>query len=49
MALLEGHLAPVAIRPGAMDRWRLVGDCYVHGIMKGEAFDKEQSSYMWFE
>jgi hypothetical protein len=28
------------------DQWRLVGDAYVHGIMKGEGFDEERCDRM---
>ena len=25
-------------------RWRMVGECYVHGIMRGEALEKSNAS-----
>jgi len=44
--LAKGSKTPLLLRP-AEDRpglWTFVGDCYVHGIMYGEAFDETQCS-----
>ena len=39
VALCKGGKTPVILRPYA-STWKLIGDCYVHGIMDGEAFDE---------
>lgn len=47
VAVLHGAPTPHLLRPskamavpvGTMQTWRLVGDCYVHGIMNGEGMD----------
>ena len=47
VAVLHGAPTPFLLRPhktkdvpdGTMQTWRLVGDCYVHGIMNGEGMD----------
>ena len=36
--LVKGSRVPLILRPGESG-WELIGDCYVHGIMQGEAFD----------
>ncbi|KAI1380121.1 heterokaryon incompatibility protein-domain-containing protein [Hypoxylon crocopeplum] len=36
--LFKGSRVPIAVRQDG-DRWLVVGDCYVHGVMGGEAFD----------
>lgn len=39
---------PLILRPiisGPADRFSLVGECYVHGIMYGELFDNEEPSW----
>ncbi|XXG98962.1 hypothetical protein Hte_005295 [Hypoxylon texense] len=36
--LFKGSRVPLIVRQDG-DRWLVVGDCYVHGVMKGEAFD----------
>lgn len=33
-----GSAVPYVIRPGSNKTYRLIGECYVHGIMNGEAF-----------
>jgi len=33
-----GSAVPFVIRPGSSKTYRLIGECYVHGIMNGEAF-----------
>lgn len=47
IALIRGAECPYVIRRAAdsddgHERYTLVGDCYVNGIMHGEAFDEEQ-------
>jgi heterokaryon incompatibility protein (HET) len=34
-----GSAVPYLIRPGSNNKYKLIGECYVHGIMEGEAFD----------
>ncbi|KAF2964103.1 hypothetical protein GQX73_g9476 [Xylaria multiplex] len=39
--LVKGSRAPLMLRPRPQNgKWELLGDCYVHGIMQGEAFDE---------
>lgn len=40
--LVRGSRTPLMFRAGDVGQWRLVGDCYVCGIMQGEAFDDEK-------
>ncbi|KAI2616258.1 heterokaryon incompatibility protein-domain-containing protein [Hypoxylon sp. NC1633] len=37
--LFKGSRVPIIVRQDG-DRWLVVGDCYVHGVMEGEAFDE---------
>jgi hypothetical protein len=39
IALVRGGQLPLVLRPTPHREWNLVGECYVHGIMNGEAFD----------
>ncbi|KAK7414425.1 hypothetical protein QQX98_006703 [Neonectria punicea] len=48
VVLLEGRKVPLVIRPVGK-RWRVVGDCYIHGVMMGEAFSPESCQLLWFE
>jgi len=40
--LVKGCRTPLVLRPRGEveEEWELVGDCYVHGIMRGEAFEE---------
>ncbi|KAI0468437.1 heterokaryon incompatibility protein-domain-containing protein [Xylaria cf. heliscus] len=39
--LVKGSRTPLLLRPQPQEgKWELLGDCYVHGIMQGEAFDE---------
>jgi hypothetical protein len=41
IAIMHGGRVPLILRQGENeDKWELIGDCYVHGVMHGEAFDK---------
>jgi len=40
--LVRGSRTPLVFRHGKLGRYELVGDCYVGGIMQGEAFDEEK-------
>lgn len=48
VALFAGSRVPLIIRPTGQ-RWRLVGECYIHGVMDGEAFDEGGCKCMWIE
>lgn len=37
VCILFGCSTPVILRPGTPGVYRIVGDCYVHGLMEGEA------------
>ena len=49
VALCEGDTLPIIVRPKGSD-WEFVGDCYIHGLMNGEAYDlvKHEFKTMWF-
>jgi len=48
VALLKGGMVPLVIRK--TDKYfELVGDCYVHGIMHGEAFSEKACRVIWLE
>ncbi|KAI0121086.1 heterokaryon incompatibility protein-domain-containing protein [Xylariales sp. AK1849] len=47
VVILQGHRAPIIARHG--NPWKVVGECYIHGIMEGEAFDEEKCELLWFE
>ncbi|KAF5581508.1 heterokaryon incompatibility (het-6OR allele) [Fusarium pseudoanthophilum] len=40
IALLRGGRTPYVLRK-AGEKWRILGDCYVHGIMSGESWDDD--------
>jgi hypothetical protein len=46
VALFKGGMVPLVIR-SLGDKWELVGDCYVHGIMHGEAYLAQRCSVLW--
>jgi hypothetical protein len=47
IAVLAGGRLPFVLRPTG-DHYRLVGPCYVHGIMNGEAFPESLDELTWF-
>jgi hypothetical protein len=47
IAILAGGGHPFVLRPTG-DHYRLVGPCYVHGIMNGEAFPEQLDELKWF-
>ena len=47
VTLLRGGMVPLVLRARGADQWELVGDCYVHGMMRGEAFVKERCQTLW--
>jgi len=46
VALLKVLRTPVVLHPNE-EAWEFVGDCCVHGIMNGEAFEEEQCAEIW--
>jgi hypothetical protein len=47
IAVLAGGRLPFVLRPTG-DSYRLIGPCYVHGIMDGEAFPEDPGELEWF-
>jgi hypothetical protein len=48
IALVKGSKVPLVLRTAADGlKWNLIGHCYVHGIMRGEAFDEDQLADIW--
>jgi hypothetical protein len=40
------------LRPLETGQWRIIGDCYVHGVMQGEALKSdaaEERNHEWFD
>jgi hypothetical protein len=51
VVLLGGHV-PFVLRATDSNQWKLTGECYVHGIMNGEALEGEgadEDTHEWFE
>jgi hypothetical protein len=48
VGVFKGGKLPLVIRKEG-DYWILIGESYVHGIMKGEAWDEKRCKLMWFE
>ncbi|KAI1120086.1 heterokaryon incompatibility protein-domain-containing protein [Nemania abortiva] len=48
IVLLQGSRAPMVVRQEAQSL-RMVGECYVHSVMNGEAFDESKAAMMWFD
>jgi len=46
IVLLKGLNVPALVRSKG-ETWELVGDCYVHGMMNGEAFRSERCEHIW--
>lgn len=49
VVLIAGSIAPFILRPANSSRYRVVGDCCIHGIMDGEAWDETQTATIWLE
>jgi hypothetical protein len=47
IAVFQGGRLPLVVRRKG-ERWRLIGDCYLHGIMQGEAYNEGKCELMWF-
>ncbi|KAJ4245453.1 hypothetical protein NW762_013962 [Fusarium torreyae] len=41
IVLLQGGRTPYVLRK-AGEKWKILGDCYVHGIMSGEAWSEDR-------
>lgn len=48
IVLLQGSDVPFVLRPTG-DNWRLVGECYVHVLMNGWAWDESRCEKLWIE
>lgn len=48
IGVFKGGKMPLVVRKGG-EYWVLIGESYVHGIMKGEAWDEESCKLMWFK
>ncbi|KAJ8127535.1 hypothetical protein O1611_g6102 [Lasiodiplodia mahajangana] len=48
IVLIQGSRVPMVVRQ-VLESYRIVGECYVHGIMNGEAFDESKATMMWFD
>ena len=46
VAIVKGAKVPLILRPMDDAKWELIGDCYIHGIMHGEAFKKQKCEDM---
>jgi hypothetical protein len=46
IAILSGGRVPFVLRPIG-SHYRLIGPCYVHGIMNGGAFTDDESEFEW--
>ena len=46
VVLCEGGKLPLVVRKAGQMQ-KLVGDCYIHGIMYGEAFEETKCQRMW--
>ncbi|KAJ4293099.1 hypothetical protein N0V90_008381 [Kalmusia sp. IMI 367209] len=48
IGVFKGGKMPLVVRKKG-EHWILLGESYVHGIMKGEAWDEAKCERMWFE
>jgi hypothetical protein len=48
IALMKGAKTPFILRPSGRS-WEIVGECYIYGIMYGEAFNEENSEVLWIK
>jgi len=48
IALMKGAKTLFVLRPSRQS-WKLVGECYIYGIMYGEAFTEKDSKVLWMK
>ncbi|KAK5651615.1 hypothetical protein OQA88_11888 [Cercophora sp. LCS_1] len=48
ISLIKGASVPFIVRQKG-NKWELVGECYIHGVMSGEAWDPRKMKEMWVE
>jgi hypothetical protein len=48
IAIVLGCYHPVVLRPSG-DEYKVLGECYVHGLMDGEVFDLAESGELLLE
>ena len=46
VALFKGGKLPFIVRPNGVSGWEVIGDCYLHGVMHGEAWDEVRCGKM---
>ena len=46
IAIPKGGKVPLVLRPYG-SKWQMRGDCYVHGVMYGEAFSENEAETVW--
>ena len=46
VAILLGCCWPVVLRPCDDGHYQLIGECYIHGLMDGEIFDRQQDEHL---
>jgi hypothetical protein len=52
VVMLFGGNVPYLLRPLKNGQWRFIGECYVHGIMRGEVVQHDrvdERDHVWFE
>ena len=45
--MIKGCRTPLVLRKANDDKFILVGDCYLHGFMKGYMFEAEKCRHVW--
>jgi Heterokaryon incompatibility protein (HET) len=48
IGIFKGGKVPLLIRPDG-PHWLLIGECYIHGIMKGEAWNEGKCDTIWLK
>lgn len=48
LVLLKGSDVPFILRPSG-EHWQIVGECYVHALMDGSAWDESRCEMLWIE
>ncbi|KAH8178217.1 heterokaryon incompatibility protein (HET) domain-containing protein [Sarocladium implicatum] len=48
IAVFRGGSTPFVLRQLDDGKWRLLGECYTHGVMDGEHFDRQDGDDEWF-